>query len=187
MSPDPARFEKIRTACAQLQHGVRGRYVAGCRCMLCRAANSRYSCQAQRKHDAGETGHIASAEAARKHLLKLSHQGVGYKAVAKACDVAASVMLEVRNGRRRRIRQTTERRILAVDREAVADGALVSAGPTWRLLDELILGGYSKAQLARWLGYATPALQINRRQITAATASRVERMYRLVQEGRLSR
>jgi hypothetical protein len=182
-----SRFEAIRQACERLAHGVRGRYVAGCRCMLCRAANSRYCCEAQRRRDAGDGGEIIPADAARQHLLELARSGVGYKAVASACDVADSILFAIRSGSRKRIRKTTEARILAVDRAAIADGARVPAAATWRLLNELIQAGYTKRQLAQWLGAQGPALQVGKRLVTARTASRVERMYRLVQEGKLRR
>jgi hypothetical protein len=76
-----------------------------------------------------------------------------------------------------------------VDRTAVADRALVSGGRTWALLNELLAAGYTKTFLAKQLGSRAkaPSLQIQADRITALTASKVERPYRRIQEGRVSR
>jgi hypothetical protein len=76
-----------------------------------------------------------------------------------------------------------------VDRTAIADRALVAAGRTWVLLNELLEAGYSKTFLAKQLGSRskTPSLQVEADRITALTASKVERLYRRIREGRISR
>ena len=76
-----------------------------------------------------------------------------------------------------------------MDRTAVADRALVSGGRTWALLNELLAAGYTKTFLAKQLGSRskTPSLQVEADRITALTASKVERLYRRIQEGRVSR
>lgn len=113
---------------------------------------------------------------------------MGYKSVADAASVARTIAAGIRSGRRRRIRRDTEARILAVTAEAYADGARVPAGPTWRLLDELIGRGYTRGQIALWLGCKTPALQIKRGgKILAATAARVRKVYGAIEAGRLRR
>jgi hypothetical protein len=87
-----------------------------------------------------------------------------------------------------RIRASTERRILATDAACAGTNTLVPSRPSWKLIDELLDRGYSKAQIAQWLGYKTRAIQIKRGGLmTAGLASRVERMYRLVESGRLRR
>jgi len=121
---------------------------------------------------------LVAATRARKHIRKLSAQGVGYKALGAACDVSTSTLFAIRSGRKKNIRASTEGRILGVDRHALADGALVMAGRTWRRLELLQEEGYSKAEIARRLGLTRPALQFRRRLVTARTAARVERLYR---------
>jgi len=42
--------------------------------------------------------------------------------------------------------------------------------------------GFSKAEIARRLGYRRPALQLGRRRILAKNAARVERFFRLTMD-----
>jgi hypothetical protein len=126
---------------------------------------------------------------AREYLRRLSARGVGYKAVAAAASVSCSVMARILSGARSQIRASTETRILAADQSCIADGARVAAGPTWRILDGLIAEGYSRTLLAKWLGSKArvPALQIPRHAVTARTASNVQRLARLIAQGKLQR
>ncbi len=121
---------------------------------------------------------LVSAKRARTHLGELSAAGVGYKAAGIACDVGHTVIAEIISGRKRKIRQSTETRILSVTGEAIADHALVDAAPTWALLEELIARGFTRAELARRLGFTTLALQFRRGKVLARTALAVERLYR---------
>ena len=155
--------------------------------MLCRAANSRYSVDRQHTVDQGDYRGLVSAEEARLFVIWLGSQGVGYKAVAAAASVSNSVMAKIKAGKRRKIRASTAARILAVDRSAVADGALISAGQTHRLIDELVDAGYTRVWITRQLGYKGQGLQFKFDYITARNASRVERLYRLIQAGKVSR
>lgn len=125
---------------------------------------------------------IVSADAVRAHLKTLSRQRVGYKSVAAAADVNKSLLADILAGRKHRIRAQAARRILAIDRDALADHALVPAGPTWRRLRRLLSEGFTRTELARRLGSVsrTPALQFKQRYVLAKTAARVERFYHVV-------
>jgi hypothetical protein len=158
--------------------GTRVRYNGGCRCDACRAANTQYERERGAARRAGDWNGIVDARLARAHLLKLSRQGVGRRAVAAASDVAETVLMDVRSGRKKRIRARTERRILAVTRECASDRALVDAGPTWALIDELLEERFTEAQLARWLGYDTPRLQFGRERVTVRNAADVATLHR---------
>ncbi len=125
-------LDSLRTAAdlsATKPHGTRLKYMGGCKCMLCRAANSRYETERAVARKNGDWNGIVDARAARRHILKLSKAGVGYKSVADAASVAHSVVAEIRAGRKLRIRQRTERSILAVTKTAYARGALIDADP----------------------------------------------------------
>jgi hypothetical protein len=160
--------------------GTRAAYVNGCRCEPCRAANRVY---ARRRYVAqrvwGDWNGLVSSEVARQHLVKLSRAGVGRKSVAAASDVCSSVLLEIRAGRRLKIRKKTEKKILAVDTGARADHSLVSSGKAWRRLRKLVeVEGFSKAEIARRLGYKNPSLQFGKRRMTARNAYRVDVFFR---------
>lgn len=154
--------------------GTRVRYVRGCRCDACRAANTQYERERGAARRAGDWNGLVDARLARAHLRKLSRQGVGRRAVAAASDVAESLLCDIRAGRKTRIRARTERRILAVTPAMASDRALVDATPTWELLEELLEEGFTEAQLARWLGYETPRLQLGRERVTARNAHDVQ-------------
>lgn len=184
---DPNRFQDIRTAASRREHGSRARYVAGCRCLPCRAANSRYSCQRQAARYQGDCRDLTSAEPAVRHIRALSKLGIGYKTVAEAASVAHGIVADLIAGRRTRIRKNTEYRILQIDEQSRAGGSLVPARETWKLIRQLLKRGYSKGQLALWLGRKTPALQVRKDWITWRTAVAVEKLYRGIEAGRYQR
>jgi DNA-binding XRE family transcriptional regulator len=122
---------------------------------------------------------LVDAEPIRKHLRQLARLGVGQKSVAEACDVGRTTIVKIKKGQSR-IRAELARRILAVTKSAIADSALVPAGPTWELLKDLLQRGWTKTALARGLGSKgpSPTLQIRRTQVEAATALAVEKFHR---------
>lgn len=69
------------------------------------------------------------------------------------------------------------------------DRALVPAGPTWEKIKRLLDDGYTKTQIAEWLGSRakTPALQLRQDFITAKSASAVDRLCRKLDAGLLRR
>ena len=81
-------------------------------------------------------------------------------------------------------------RILAVTPEVRADHSLVDAAPTRAAIARLKEAGYTKRWLAVQLGSraTTPSLWfLNKAQVTAKTASKVERLVRLLETGRIRR
>jgi cytochrome P450 len=125
---------------------------------------------------------LVPADDVRAHLKQLSRQGVGYNSVAIAADVSRTVLAAILAGRKHQLRAQSARRVLAIDRDALADHALVKAAPTWRRLRRLLREGFTQTALARRLGSKarTPALQFRRRYILAKSAARVERFYQIV-------
>src|SRR5260370_12030990 len=75
---------------ADKSHGTRLKYMGGCKCIPCRAANSRYEVERSAARKAGDWNGIVDADRARTHIRKLSKAGVGYKPVADAPGVARS-------------------------------------------------------------------------------------------------
>jgi predicted transcriptional regulator len=125
---------------------------------------------------------LVEAAPARRHIKKLSRQGVGYKAVADAAGVAISVVAKIRAGTKKKVRAETEKRILEVDADAIADHALIPAGPTWELLNALLERGYTKTELGRRLGSKAkvPSLQVGKVSILAKKAAKVRKMYEAI-------
>lgn len=226
----------------RMRHGSRSRYVSGCRCDACRAANTaayhqrqQVAIEAARELPERPTAPAASrpwtaadgsvrqrtyqracpgvngnpcprgsylrkdskggvcnrcrellvwdglvpADRARKYLRRLSRRGVGRRAVAAACDVTESVLHKIATGRKKQIRASTERKILGVDKGAASDHALIDAKSTWTKVEHLIEHeGFTKAEIARRLGYASPRLQLQRERVTARNALRIDRLYR---------
>lgn len=158
-------------------HGDRLRYIAGCRCQECRRANTGYETARAKARKAGDWNGIVSADRARAHLHALSAAGVGRRQVTDASGIAETTLQLIAAGHRTNLRARTERSILDVTTQALADHALIDAAPTWRLIDELLASGYSKAELARALGYETAAIQLKRTQCTVRNAYDVERLH----------
>lgn len=160
-------------------HGVRVRYILGCRCLLCRAANSRYETERAAARKNGDWNGLVSADAARAHMRKLSRRGVGRRAVGAVTGIADSILAGIVTGKRKNCRKRTETAILAVDVGARSDASIVPAGKTWTILRRLLAEGYTKTELARRLGSKAkvPSLQIRTDFVLASTAAKVERLY----------
>lgn len=159
-------------------HGVRMRYMGGCRCDQCRRANTAYETERAKARKAGDWNGIVSAERARAHMKALARSGVGRRAVQACTDIADTVLSEIRTGRKQRIRARTERLILGVTKAQAADHALVPSKKAHALIAELIEEGYSVKVLAKRLGYANPTLQFKADRITVRNAARIERLHR---------
>lgn len=132
---------------------------------------------------------MVDAAAAREHLLLLRRRGVGRRAVADATDLNYCTVFLISSGRRTQIRKLTAERILAVGVTARADHALVDAAGAWVKIRALLRRGYTKKQLAAWMGCKAkvPSLQLRKDRITARSASKVDRLCRMLDEGRLER
>lgn len=176
--PNIASLRSATELATDKPHGVRLRYMAGCRCDACRKANSAYENERQKARRRGDWNGIVPADRARAHLQALSRQGVGRRAVQACTDIADTVLSEIRTGRKAHIRARTERLILGVTKAQAADHALISGRKSARLIALLLEEGYTQKFLARRLGYKHPALQFNQDRITVRNAARVERLYR---------
>lgn len=177
-------------------HGTRARYVwgpgpgqnrsLGCRCEACSEANrayARYQAKRKRLEALGRTAGpwaapVVDAAPARAHVLALGELGVGYKRVAELAGVSTSTLLEVRSGRRQRIRREVAEAVLALPLEAdVADGQLVDATETWRLVRKILRRpGWSKARISASIGQGGKALQLGAVQVTARNARTILRL-----------
>lgn len=172
--PDPVVLASRKS------HGTRVRYVAGCRCDECTLANRTYARARLQAQRSGDWNGLVDAGAARRHIERLSAAGVGRRTIADISGVADSSIQEIKTGRKKRIRAQTEREILRATPKALNDASLVPAGRTWKLIEKLLREGFTKGQIARRIGCKRAALQLRRDRVTARTALKIEKLYRLV-------
>lgn len=129
---------------------------------------------------------LIDAKRARDHLRALSRRGIGRDTVADIAGVAVTVINDIRSGAKKQIRASTERALFRVTTEAVNDGSVyVDARPTWKLIERLTARdvGFTKAEIARRLGYGVAALQFRKKKIKPATARKVRRFYDSIMVG----
>lgn len=168
--------------------GTRAKYVVErCRCTECREAVRLYELKRRRaitRPDEAWVPYVPAGKA-RRYLKELAEYGIGLKTVAKVSGVPHGTLSKLfygdpkrRMGPSKRIRPETERRLLAVTFEDAAGAAKIPAGPTWRLLDDLIARGFTKSWIATELGAESPALQISRVRVRATTARKVAELHR---------
>jgi hypothetical protein len=167
----------VQELAADRGHGDRLKYLAGCRCLQCRAANANYETHRAAARRAGDWNGLVPAGRARRHILKLSRKGIGRRAIAEAADIPQSIIAKIKKPATKHIRKKTESKILAVTDGAVSGGAIVPAKRTWKLIRRLLDEGFTKAELARRLGCKSHHLQISKERILAQTAVRVERLF----------
>ena len=135
------------------QHGTNAKYkVEGCRCSECSAATSKHNRARARSI---EPAYVAAGPA-RAHCRELSEAGVGLKQIVKASGVSQGALWKLMYGKNgkpsKRIRRTTEQRILAVTPADAADGTRIDATPTWALIDEMVAAGAAKTEIAAAIG-----------------------------------
>lgn len=169
------------------EHGTHAKYtVDRCRCEPCRRAQREYNrmrVRAIARPDEVWCPYV-DAGPAREHVKWLATCGVGVKSLAKLSGLPHGTLSKLVYGDRargmppsRRIRPATAERIFAVLPNMAAGAQKVPAGPTWRLLEDLIGRGWSRAELARRLGNQGPGLQVSRTAVRASTARAVERLH----------
>lgn len=172
------KLRPVAELAADKPHGSRIRYMGGCKCTLCKAANSRYETERAAARRRGEWNGLVDAEKVRHHLIALSKKGIGRDTIADLTGIAASTIDLIRRGERKNLRAMNAKRILAIDLDSVVhDAQLIPARETWQRIRYLLKIGFTKATLAKRLGYRSPSLQINRKTVTARNALKVERLY----------
>jgi hypothetical protein len=164
--------------------GDRIKYMSGCRCTPCRAANSNYETERAAARRRGEWNGYVPANKARHHLILLSRRGIGRDTVSDLTGLGVTMIDQIRMGSQKNLRAMNEKKILAVDLDLVAnDAQLISAVKTWERIRWMLREGFTKTEIARRLGYKTHALQLNKKQITARNAQKVEQLYNRLRAG----
>lgn len=159
-------------------HGQHAAYVLDkCRCTPCRDSNRAYE---RDRHRRLEPAFVLANEA-REHVAWLSTQGIGRKQVAKVSGVAHGALCKLMFGDNRRgsppskrIRVRTHEAIMAVTPADVGGHRhVISAAPTWALLDEMIEAGIPKSTIGAALGSKGPGLQIKHTTVSAVNRDKV--------------
>lgn len=141
-------------------------------------ANANYETARAKARKAGDWNGVVPADEARRHILALGRAGLGRRAVSRASGVGRTCIQKIRSGHKTHIRARTARLILAVTPDMRLGAALVSAARLWRRIGLLLEEGFSKADLAQRLGYATRAIQFRRNVVTVRSDRRVAQLYR---------
>lgn len=187
--------------CSKHPEPVRACYAScRCRCYGCTAANSDAERQRTKQIAYGRWEPYVDAEPVRQHVRDLmapkvgSTRGMGWKRIAEISGVPNSTLWKLlygdeKRGRApsKRCRHETAAKLLAVE-EDLADGATVPSGPTLRKLQDMVEGGFAKAELGRYLtgNPGTRSLQIaTRRYVTAGHAEAVHELHRRWKAGEI--
>lgn len=176
------RPEHDRLVRDDVEHGQRWSYARGCRCDPCTTANSAY----ERARQNGELDcDLVDAGPARAHLQRLLARGAGQTPLARAAGINVKSIVAIANGDVSRIRPERSVRVLALTADAAAEntgtgrwGETVPAGPTWKLIDWMVMRGWPKAWISREIGQDGRALQLKRDRISKANADRVANLDR---------
>jgi len=166
--------------------GTRSKYVRGCRCEPCTVANRDYARNRERHVRRVTHGieapvvRFVDATETREHLLWLRSFGVGKRTVNKLTGIGVTTLWEITRGDTLKVHPDTETKILDLWRDTHNDAMIVDADITWKRITWLQQQGWSKARIARELGYLSNALQIRTDRITHRTEKRVEDLVRRV-------
>lgn len=181
---DQATLEALATD-PNIAHGTRAGRATGCLCQPCvDAHNEAY--RGQNRHGAKVADLVATTQATR-HLRTLVAAGVGRNALGRVSGLNDKTVDDVLDGKRGRIRPETAEAILAITLEKAREadrsgfgphGEIVDAGPTWELLDWIIMRGWPKAWISREIGQDGRALQLKRDRISKANAEKVAELDR---------
>lgn len=91
----PPSLAPAHVLAATKQHGTRIRYMGGCRCLPCRAANSRYECERQARRNLGlANGRELSSRLGYRGYIQFNTQRMTLKNVTKVQDFYRRIMAE---------------------------------------------------------------------------------------------
>jgi hypothetical protein len=173
---DAIRLRNLTQSATRQDHGTRARYATGCKCPLCKKANTAYESDRAAKRKLGLDNRLVSAGRARAHLNLLSDKGIGRRTVQATTKIAETTLQLIKDGSKKHIRKDTEAKILSVTAKDAAPGSLIDAGPTWVLINKLLKKGHTKRGIASLMGLAS-SLQIRKGNIKMETAKKIQEIY----------
>lgn len=152
----------------------------GCRCEPCTAANT-LDAKLRTVAAARNGGNLlVDAGKARDHVAWLRANLIGRRAIASYAGVDVSTVYRLTRGKAQ-VRSDIAERILALNL-TTCQARYIDATTTRRLLDGLIADGWTRAAIAKALGYRSKALNITRYSTNAspATIAKVDALVRRV-------
>jgi len=150
-----------------------------CACPECRQAWRDYQRAYYRDvRAAGGRHRLVPAKDARRHIAKLRASGVTVPAIYTESGVSRKVLLEIRRGTRKRIRRTTEERILGVRLGSVVAGHRVPAQHAVRLMDEMEAAGVLRADFKEHLHMTTTSSIARQAYVEWKTFAKLVCLYR---------
>lgn len=171
-----ATLRDIESLAADKPHGTRLKYMAGCKCLRCRAANSNYETQRAALRKVGLGNPVVATTRARNHIARLAQKGLGQRAVAGAAGLRRDTVRLIAKGEKRRARKETVDAICGVRPDAILPGTIVDGVETWRLISEMVAAGASKTEIARALGRSSQ-LQLRKTRVLKRNADAIKELH----------
>lgn len=142
------------------QHGTRSSYSGGCRCHPCREAQAEANRYYDRRKVQEQWGAVppllVDSEPSRRHVQALMAGGMGQRRIAEESGVALTVIQRLMgwctSRPAKKVHPETEAKLFACNPFALADGALIPAGPAARKVRALIAIGWPRLAQAKHLG-----------------------------------
>ena len=133
-------------------HGDRARYVAGCRCDLCRQANRAYldDYKAARKIEGRQT---VPAHGVVEHLAKLRSSGVELTAIARMSGCSVHHLRAVGRGEYARVTRRLHDGVLSIQPGDYSENSRVPVAEAHKLVAEIRARGVQVQTIAHALGY----------------------------------
>jgi hypothetical protein len=113
MTATAQRISTLAERSANYPHGTRARYVGGCKCLMCKAAASRYAVQRKLARSKGDTRELVDAGPAKERINQLHLAWISLRAIAAAAGVSLSIVTGIRSGSKLRVRRHIAKAILA--------------------------------------------------------------------------
>jgi hypothetical protein len=113
MTTTAQRISTLNAASSNCPHGTRAKYVSGCKCLMCKAAASRYAVQRKFARLKGDTRELVDAGQIRDQICQLHQGGMSNRAIAAAAGVSLSIVIGIRSGVKLRVRRHIAKAILA--------------------------------------------------------------------------
>jgi hypothetical protein len=160
----PADLPSVQQLGARKPHGHKMRYMAGCRCRKCRAANAAYEQELTKNRRLHGPNDLVATTRVYRHLKYLQQFGMGHKTVARHAKVGKTVLAEILWYGKKLMRRRAEMRVLAVQStlDTLPRNRNIPAVDTITKIRHLIRWGYPKALINRdALGLQGAGLQIH--------------------------